>query len=50
MKYCPDCKHFISCDPYKMLLYMAVAEDCKEFEKDTKGGGENAGNEIRDEH
>lgn len=34
MKYCPDCKHFIYCDTYKILHYKCCTEeDCPEFEE-----------------
>lgn len=50
MKCCPKCKHFIYCNPYKMIFYAGCTEEeCPEFEE-KKGGEENAGNEIRDEH
>lgn len=29
---CPKCKHFIYCDPYKILLYKGLTSvTCKEF-------------------
>lgn len=45
---CRKCRHFVYCDPYKMLLYKGLTSaNCKEFEeriesnddrtKDTKG-------------
>ncbi len=33
MKYCPDCKHFIYCDPYKMMDYKIANIVCEEFEE-----------------
>lgn len=33
MTYCPECKHFIYCDPYKMLDYKIHNIDCEEFEE-----------------
>ena len=51
MNYCPECKHFIWCDPYKMIFYAGcTAEKCPEYEESKKGGGEDAGSEVRDEH
>jgi hypothetical protein len=47
MKYCPDCKHFIYCDPYKILHYKCCTdEECPEFDEKKKGGGENARSEV----
>lgn len=37
MKYCPKCKHFIYCDPYKMIYYAGcTTEKCPEYEEDEK--------------
>ena len=29
---CSKCKHFIWCDPYKILFYKTTDEPCEEFE------------------
>jgi hypothetical protein len=50
MRYCPDCKHFVECNPYKMLYNMATKEDCAEFEANEEGGEKDGRAEIRDEH
>ena len=34
MNYCPECKHFICCDPYKMIYYAGcTSEKCPEYEE-----------------
>jgi hypothetical protein len=31
---CTKCRHFIYCDPYKMLLYKGLTSaNCKEYKK-----------------
>lgn len=47
MKYCQKCKHFVYCDPYKMVFYAGcTTEKCPEFDEKKKGGGENARSEV----
>ena len=31
---CPKCKHFVGCDPYKIMFYKTSGESCDEYKEE----------------